>query len=83
MSGRHGRWMHVEDMAWPAPDDLGELEWRLRYGKPSRVDLLTAAGVISAYAQAFLHNPQRETRRVHGLLRKAMAAHPRPSQEEP
>lgn len=37
---------------WPAADaSLDELEWTLRYGTPSRADVLDAASVLAAYRQ--------------------------------
>jgi hypothetical protein len=36
---------------WPDPDDPGEVSWRLRYGTPSKEDLLWAASVVSAYRE--------------------------------
>ena len=33
--------------SWPVPN--GDLEWTLRYGEPTRRDLLAAASILSAY----------------------------------
>lgn len=42
----------IEDMTWPAPcDALDEVQWTLRFAKPTRSDLLIAAGVMAAYNQ--------------------------------
>lgn len=39
-------------MTWPCPCvEMDDLEWRLRYGLPSRSDHLVAAGIIGAYKQ--------------------------------
>lgn len=38
------------ETAWPLiPDDDHGLEWTLRYGTPTRSDMLCAAEVIAAY----------------------------------
>lgn len=34
--------------SWPAP--TADLEWTLRYGQPTREQLLAAASVVNAYA---------------------------------
>ena len=39
----------TEDTTLPDPADPLEVEWKLRYGTPDRIDLLWAATVISAY----------------------------------
>jgi len=41
-----------DGMAWSFPGErLAELGWTLRHGTPTGSDLLTAASVISAYAE--------------------------------
>lgn len=39
------------EMTWPraSPDDAEEIVWRLRYGTPTRSDLLYAADAMQAY----------------------------------
>lgn len=37
------------EMSFPDPRDCAALEWTLRYGTPTRSDLLEAASVIGAY----------------------------------
>lgn len=53
------------DTVWPLveKDENGGLEWRLRYGNPSREDILEAAGIVAAYdylINALTHKQQRE-----------------------
>jgi hypothetical protein len=57
-------------MAWPNPADPGEVEWRLRYGTPTREDLLWAASTIAAYRH-LVDMPQRMRNRRVGQIREA------------
>ena len=34
---------------WPNPLDPGDVEWTLRYGAPTRAQMLHAASVLAAY----------------------------------
>ena len=43
-----------DDTTWPNPHDPNEVQWRLRYGTPTRSDLLVAAEVMAAY-RALVH----------------------------
>lgn len=45
--------------SWPAPPSV--LEWTLRYGEPTREQLLAAAGVVSAY-ESLVYGSTREKR---------------------
>lgn len=68
------------EMTWPFPGKrLAEVEWALRYGEPTRSDLLVAASVISAY-EALVLDPQRKRQMVVRELRRAVASE---LQEEP
>lgn len=51
-------YLSFDGMCWPNPDDPREVEWRLRYGQPTRQDLLCAASFIGAYQQ-LVNDPQR------------------------
>ena len=66
------RWHAMPDGGtWPVPDDgLAELEWRLRYGTPTRSDLLTAASVMAAYRQ-LIEATEAQRNRVVRALREA------------
>lgn len=44
-------YLYFDGMAWPNPDDPYEIEWRLRYGEPTKADRLVAASYIAAYRQ--------------------------------
>jgi hypothetical protein len=39
---------------WPDPHDPSNVEWELRYGEPTREQMLFAASVISAYSYLVL-----------------------------
>lgn len=64
----------ADGTVWPRIDIEGEheasLEWRLRYGDPTRSDCLAAASVIGAYRSLVL-KPQRRRNEVCTALRKA------------
>lgn len=58
-----------KDMTWPCPGErMGEIEWQLRYGEPSRKDLLSAASVLAAY-QHLIEMPERRRREIIPELR--------------
>lgn len=46
-----------DEMTWPLPN--GDLEWRLRYGKPTRQDILVAASIIHSYGSLVKHPIKR------------------------
>lgn len=48
---KHGRWGRFGGMTWPLPerDEDDSVEWRLRYGTPTKEDLLVAASYMHAY----------------------------------
>jgi hypothetical protein len=65
---------------WSLPGDLpfdegGGLEWRLRYGTPTKSDLLLAAGVISCY-RAIIAMPESRRRKMIRELRTAVNGSP-------
>lgn len=43
--------LRFDGWSWPHPTRVAELEWTLRYGAPTREELLEAAGMLNA-----LHN---------------------------
>jgi hypothetical protein len=45
--------------SWPEP--RADLEWTLRYGNPTREQLLSAAGVVSAY-ESLVYDSTRSKR---------------------
>jgi hypothetical protein len=69
-----GHYAHFDGMAWPLTTDP-DLEWTLRYGKPTRSQLLVAASVYSAYRQ-MIHDPRHQRDDVIRQLRKAEKAGP-------
>lgn len=47
-----GLYLSFDDMCWPTAGDANaELEWVLRYGTPTKEQLLCAASVLAAYRQ--------------------------------
>jgi hypothetical protein len=69
-----GRTAYFGGMAWPLPDDGDDdepsVEWTLRYGEPSREDLLAAASILSAY-RALVTTSSRQRAYVVRMLRWA------------
>ncbi len=61
---------HFDGMCWPIPGTaMGDLEWTLRYGQPTRSQMLMAASVVSAYAQ-MVGDPEAKRRKVIRELRR-------------
>lgn len=61
-------------MTWPNPDDPGEVQWTLRYGRPSRADLLFAASVLDTYGHLLSLPPRVLARRARQVREAAGAA---------
>ena len=68
---RAASFLCFDGMVWPNPNDPNEVQWRLRYGKPTREDILFAASVMSAYSQLVADPQRRRNEKVRGL-REAM-----------
>jgi len=52
---------HFDEMCFPQPgEDLSQIDWVLRYGTPTKNQLLVAASVISAYSGLILRKTQRQ-----------------------
>ena len=51
---------HLSDgTLWPQPGErISEIGWKLRYGEPTRSELLVAASVLDAY-RALIYAPVR------------------------
>ena len=43
-------WMRTIETTWPTPALADEIQYVLRYGEPSRNQLLAAASILSAYS---------------------------------
>lgn len=56
---------------WPNPTDPNEVQWRLRYGTPTKSDLLVAASMMSAYRELAGQTHKRRSTVVR-LLRAAL-----------
>jgi hypothetical protein len=66
--------LHFDGMCWPNPDDPNETQWRLRYGTPTRADLLFAADVMCAYGQLVEDPQRRRNEKVAGIRRETVVA---------
>lgn len=65
-------WLNMGETAWPAPGErMDEVEHALRYGTPTRKDLLAAASILSAY-RALVTTPRRLRERVVRTLRSVL-----------
>lgn len=64
-----------DDSVWPRAggDRMESLEWALRYGEPSRQDMLLAASVLAAYRQMVLVDTEKRRVEVVRALRAAEA----------
>ncbi len=62
-------YVRFDGMTWPNPDALGETEHALRYGQPTRADLLVAASVLGAYRALVLDPQHRRNKNVAGIRR--------------
>lgn len=70
------RYLHFGGMTWPNPHALEEMAWRLRYGQPTKVDLLLAASVVGAYRQLVEDSQRERNAKISGISRAASAALP-------
>lgn len=68
-SGSHALF---DDMSWPCPGQrLNEIEHALRYGEPTKSELMVAASVLSAYSD-LVRCPQVKRAYVVRRLREAI-----------
>jgi hypothetical protein len=58
-----------DEMSWPNPQATGDLEWDLRYGQPTKNDLLMAASVVSAYRALFEKPTSRSSEIIRTIKR--------------
>lgn len=66
-------WLRFGGMTWPLPGEaLGQVQWNLRYGKPTRSDLLQAASVMAAYDQMIMRDTAKKRAYVVRELRAGM-----------
>ena len=59
----------LERSTWPRPDDPSEVGYALRYGEPTRKQMMWAASVISAY-QGLCCHPARNQRTTGRYARR-------------
>lgn len=66
-----GNFARFGGMTWPMPleDDDDSVQWRLRYGKPSREDILVAAAYMEAYG-ALVYSTQKKRNTVCKRLKE-------------
>lgn len=61
---------HFNGMCWPIPsEDMGELEWRLRYSSITEGEKMVVASVLSAYRE-LINLPQKKRNEIIKELRK-------------
>jgi hypothetical protein len=67
---RCGRFINWNSMSWPLhiENDDDSVEWRLRYGQPTKQDLLVAASIMSAY-RTLVTCTQKKRMEVVAVLR--------------
>lgn len=74
--GQNSSYASFDGMIWTLPGEhMSEVEHALRYGTPTKQQLLYAAGVIEAYRQ-MVWDPETKRRRVVRNLRRAQRAIP-------
>jgi hypothetical protein len=66
-------YLRFDGMTWPNPTDPRDVQWRLRYGTPTREDILAAASFMHAYAH-LIDLPQRERNQRVSAIRAAARA---------
>jgi hypothetical protein len=66
----HDNYLQFGGMAWPNPDDPNEVQYRLRYGSPSKHDLMIAASHMCAYAQLVEDSQRVRNEKVTGIRRE-------------
>lgn len=74
---KSGRYVHMEDgTTWPTgwnptvEGDADSLEWVLRYGKPTREELLEAASVVASYVVLVHDRSQKRRNEIVSKIRK-------------
>lgn len=74
------RWVHpTDDTTWLDPESTGDLEWKLRHGRPavgsvaklpySNGELLVAASALACYRE-LVRLPRRDRDRVIAAMRR-------------
>jgi hypothetical protein len=65
------KWVKIENSGiWPVDSEEITVQWSLRYGNPSKSELLRAAEILSAY-KSLIFSTQKRRNRVCKELRKA------------
>ena len=63
-----GIFLSFDGMCWPtAGVACADLEWVLRYGEPTKQELLCAASVLAAYRQMVYDGREKRQRVIHML----------------
>lgn len=57
------------EMTWPDPHTVGEIEWILRYGEPTKSNLMVAASIVGGYKD-LIFKPQKARDKIIKELRK-------------
>ena len=66
------KFVSFDGMAWPRylEDNDDSVEWRLRYGNPTRADLLYAASVMAAYT-ALVGSTEKNRKKIVSKLKES------------
>ena len=68
-------YLDIDGMQFPDPRDPLSVEWSLRYGEPSREQLLVAASFVAAYKQLVGVDSQRtRNRKIEAVRLRLLAA---------
>lgn len=59
---------------WPDPGDPGDVQWQLRYGEPTREQLVFAASVLAAYGRLGLGPGNRQLPALRRAAKEAARA---------
>lgn len=66
-------WLRLDGgRSFPDPSDPSDVQWRLRYGEPTKGDLLVAASVMAAYA-ALCYQPLTVSREILRDIRQQLS----------
>lgn len=71
----NGSYLHFGGMTWPNPLDPNEVQRKLRFGEPTKADLLVAAAFMDAYAHLIALPSRTRAKRV-AEIRALLAEYP-------
>jgi len=62
-------YVKLDDCVWPNPKDENGIQWKLRYGQPTKEDLLVAASFLSAYKALFFMSQKDAMIKINKIKR--------------